>query len=52
MFVGIIHEKPSRDFTRPLGNPYRFKKLVAYAKCNRSTTKADLWLIVFFILFC
>jgi hypothetical protein len=36
MFVGIISGKPSRDFTRPLGSPKgEFKRLIAYAKCNR-----------------
>jgi hypothetical protein len=42
MFVGIIPEKPSRDFTRPLGNPYGFKRLVAYAKCNHFSHESGL----------
>jgi hypothetical protein len=42
MFAGIIPEKPLRDFTRPLGNSSRFKRVVVYAQCNRSLTKADL----------
>jgi hypothetical protein len=28
MFVGIIHGKPSRDFTRPLGSPRDLKGLL------------------------
>jgi len=28
MFVGIIHGKPSRDFTRPLGSPNGLKGLL------------------------
>jgi hypothetical protein len=28
MFVGIIHVKPSRDFTRPLGSPRGLKGLL------------------------
>jgi hypothetical protein len=51
MFVGIIPEKPSQDFTCPLGNSKRFKRLVAYAQCSRSPTKVDLcfcFICVFF----
>jgi hypothetical protein len=28
MFVGIIPDKPSQDFTRPLGNPRGLKGLL------------------------
>jgi hypothetical protein len=51
MFVGIILEKPLRDFTRPLGNSQRFKRLVAYAQCNRFPTKVDLCLYCVFHFF-
>jgi hypothetical protein len=52
MFAGIIPEKLSRDFTHPLGNSNGFKRLVAYAKCNRFSHESELMLFVFFILFC
>jgi hypothetical protein len=51
MFVGIIPEKPSRDFTRPLGNSYRFKRLVAYAQCNRFSHESGL-MFLFCFSFC
>jgi hypothetical protein len=53
MFVGIIPGKPSRDFTRPLG-VLRVKRLVAYAKCNRTSHERRIYLVVFqfYFLFC
>jgi hypothetical protein len=51
IFVGIILGKPSRDFTRPLGNFKRFKRLVAYAKCNCSPMKVDLCYLCFSFCF-
>ncbi|GJT12427.1 BYPASS-related protein [Tanacetum coccineum] len=33
--------KPSRDFTRPLGGTKWFKRLVAYAKCNRDSYERE-----------
>jgi hypothetical protein len=52
MFVGIILEKPSRDLTRPLGNSYGLKRLVAYAKCNRTSHERWIYLFVFLVIFC
>ena len=54
MFVGIILGKPSRDFTCPLGNSQGFKRLIAYAKCNRTFHERWIYLFVFqfYFLFC
>jgi len=53
-FVGIIPSKPSREFTRPLGSPRSLKRLVAYAKCNRTSHERRIYLVVFqfYFLFC
>jgi hypothetical protein len=51
MFVGIILGKPSRDFTRSLGNSYGFKRLVAYAKCNRFSHESILMFFCFNCVF-
>jgi hypothetical protein len=47
MFVGIILGKTSRDFTRPLGNSYGFKRLVAYAQCNRFSHESGPIFVLF-----
>jgi hypothetical protein len=54
MFVGTIPGKPSRDYTRPLGSSYGFKRLVAYAKCNRTSHERWIYLFCFsvYFLFC
>jgi hypothetical protein len=50
--VAIIPSKPSRDFTHPTRESYGFKKLVATAKCNRTSHKRRIYLVVFqFILY-
>jgi hypothetical protein len=51
MFVGTIPGKPSRDFTRLLRNTKRFKRLVAYAKCNRTSHKSWIYLFVAHLVF-
>jgi hypothetical protein len=51
MFVGVIASKPSRDFTRPLGMPRGFKRLVSYAKCNRFSHDNGLMFLVFNVFF-
>jgi hypothetical protein len=48
MFVGNILEKPLRDLTRPLGNTWRFKRLVAFAKCNRTSHERG-FIFLFFV---
>ncbi|CAL9031746.1 unnamed protein product, partial [Prunus brigantina] len=35
--------KPSRDFTRPIRVTYGFKRLVAYAKCNRVPCESGIF---------
>jgi hypothetical protein len=42
MFVGIIPEKSSRDFTRPLGSPRGLKGLLHTLNAIFYPTKADL----------
>jgi hypothetical protein len=42
MFVGIISDKPSQDFTRPLGSPRGLKGLLHILNAIVSPTKEDL----------
>ena len=42
MFVGIIVDKPSRDFTHPLGMPKNLKGLLHMLNVIVSPMKADL----------
>jgi hypothetical protein len=43
VFVGIISDKPSRDFTRPLGSPKGLKGLWHMLNAIISSTKEDLF---------
>jgi len=53
MFVGIISDKPSRDFTRPLGSPRGLKGLLYTLNAIVSPTKTDLcFLLWFYFSFC
>jgi hypothetical protein len=53
MFVGIIHIKPSRDFTCPLGIPRGLKDLLHMLNVIVSPTKEDvIAFILFLVLFC
>jgi hypothetical protein len=53
MFVGIIPEKPLRNFTHPLGNANGFKRHIAYAKCNRTSHERRIYLVLqFYFLLC
>ena len=47
MFVGIILEKPSRDFTHPLGNSKGLKGLLHMLNATVSPTKGDLCFLFF-----
>jgi hypothetical protein len=42
MFVSIIVDKPSRDFTRPLGIPRGLKDFLHMLNATISPTTADL----------
>jgi hypothetical protein len=50
MFVGIIPDKPSRDFTRPLGSPRGLKGLLHTLNAIVYPTKEG-FILLFFILF-
>jgi hypothetical protein len=53
MFVGIIPEKSSRDFTRPLGSPRGLKGLLHTLNAIFYPTKADLcFFLWFYFSFC
>jgi hypothetical protein len=55
MFVGIIPEKPSRDFTRPLGSPRGLKGLLHTLNAIVHPTKEGfifLFLSLFLVLYC
>jgi len=53
MFVGIIHGKPSRYLTRPLGSPRGLKGLLHTLNAIVSPTTADLcFMLLFYFLFC
>jgi hypothetical protein len=47
--VGVIPEKPSRDFTRPLGMPSGLKGLLHTLNAIVSPTKADLCFLFLFV---
>jgi hypothetical protein len=47
MFVGIIPGKPSRNFTRPLGNPRRLKGLLHTLNAIVQPTKEGFILLFF-----
>jgi hypothetical protein len=47
MFVGIIHGKPSRDFTRSLGSPRSLKGLLHTLKAIVFTTTEEVEKILF-----
>jgi hypothetical protein len=49
--VGVIPEKPSRDFTRPLGMPSGLKGLLHTLNAIVSPTKADLCFSFFYLCF-
>jgi len=53
MFVGIIPDKPSRDFTRPLRSPRGLKGLLHTLNAIVSPMKEDLcFMLSFYFLFC
>jgi hypothetical protein len=53
MFVGIILDKPSRDFTRPLGSPRGLKGLLHMLNAIVSSAKEVLYFkLSFYVLFC
>jgi hypothetical protein len=54
MFVGIIPNKPSRDFTRPLWSPMGLKGLLHMLNAIIHPTKRMSYLVVFqfYFLFC
>jgi hypothetical protein len=45
IFVGIIPDKPSRDFTHPLGSPKGLKGLLH--TLNRTSHERKIYLVVF-----
>jgi hypothetical protein len=47
MFVGIIPDKPSRDFTRPLGSPRGLKGLLHMLNAIVHPTKEGFILLFF-----
>jgi hypothetical protein len=49
--VGVIPEKPTRDFTRPLGMPSGLKGLLHTPNAIVSPTKADLCFSFFVCVF-
>jgi hypothetical protein len=49
--VGVIPEKPSRDFTRPLGMPSGLKGLLHTPNAIISPMKADLCFLFFILCF-
>ena len=49
MFMGVIVDKPSRDFTRPLGMPKGLTGLLHTLNAIVSPTTTDL---CFLLLFC
>ena len=52
MFVCIISIKPLRDFTRPTRDAQGFKRLVAYAKCNRVSHERGGRVVIIYFQFC
>ena len=53
MFVGAIVDKPSWDFTRPLGMPKDLKGLLHMLNAIVSPTTTDLcFMLWFYFLFC
>jgi len=52
MFVGIIPDKPSRDFTRPLGSPRGLKGLLHMLNAIVHPTKEGFILLFFGFISC
>jgi hypothetical protein len=52
MFVGIISDKPSRDFTRPLGSPRGLKGLLYTLNAIVHPTKEEVILLFFSFISC
>jgi hypothetical protein len=52
MFVSIIHGKPSRDFTRPLGSPKGLKGLLHTLNAIVLPTKEGFIFLFFSFISC